>query len=97
MSRLKEFVSSKKSIITVFAVVFLIVCLLVANFLSLLLVRTGGEGESVSSSAFDVYMLSLAKSQVEKEAEARASDFQSIGAGGYIWEQDGYYIVIASC
>lgn len=97
MSRLKEFVSSKKSIITVFAVVFLVVCLLVANFLSLLLVRTGGEGESVSSSAFDVYMLSLAKSQVEKEAEARASDFQSIGAGGYIWEQDGYYHVIASC
>ena len=91
-----SFFKSKKFFIVSLCVVFLIACTIVANYLSLALVRTNSTSESVSSSAFDVYMLTLAKSQVKAEAEALAGDYQKVGAGGYIWEQDGYFYVVSS-
>lgn len=41
-------------------------------------------------------MLTLAKSQVKSEAQSRASDFQKIGGGGFIWEQEDYFYVVSS-
>lgn len=38
----------------------------------------------------------MAKSQVKNEAISRAEDFQKMGAGGYVWEDEGYYHVISS-
>ena len=41
-------------------------------------------------------MLSLNKSQFEKEAVALAEDYQKLGAGGYVWENDGYFHILSS-
>lgn len=91
-----SFFKSKKFFIISLCLVFLIACTIAANYLSLAIVRTNSTNESVNSSAFDVYMLTLAKSQVKAEAESMASDYQKVGAGGYIWEQDGYFYVVSS-
>ena len=93
---LKSKIFSKKSFILILITTFLIICLLVANFLSAFLIKTESKTENVSSNSFDIYILTLAKSQVEKEAESLASDYQQIGAGGYIWKNDDYFYVVSS-
>ena len=93
---IKNVFKSKKNLIVSIGVIFLVGCLIIANYLSLLLVRTDSGAENVSSSPCELYMLTLAKSKVEKEAKMLASDYQNIGAGGYIWEQNDYYYVVSS-
>lgn len=93
---LKRKISSKKTVLSVALSLLLLVCLIVANYLSLMLVRTETGGESVTAGDFKVYMLTLSKSQVEKESISRAVDFRKIGAGGYVWQQNEYYFVVSS-
>lgn len=52
--------------------------------------------ETVSSSAFELHFLTLSKSQVEKESVSHASDYRSIGAGGFVWKNGDYYYVVSS-
>lgn len=91
-----SFLKSKKFFIVSVCLAFLIACTIAANYLSLAIVRTSITSDSVSVDAFDVYMLTLAKSQVKAEAETLSGDYQKVGAGGYIWEQDGYFYVVSS-
>ena len=92
----KSLIKSKKTFISIFFTIFLIVCLIIANFLSVMLVKTSNTSENVSSTSFELYMLTLASSQVEKEAESLAVDYQTIGAGGFIWQKDNYFYVVSS-
>lgn len=92
----KKSISTKKIFIFSFAMAVLTFFILVAILLSNLIVQKTGNNENISSPSFDIYMLSLSKSQLEKESLARAGDFQQIGAGGYVWKYEGYYHVITS-
>lgn len=92
----KNFIKQKKGLLITFFSVFLVVCLIIANYLSLLLIKTNNTSESVQNSDFELHLLSLAKSQVENEAISLSADYQKIGAGGYIWYYDNYYHVISS-
>lgn len=87
---------SKKSVIIVLGSIFFAFCLACAYYLSILLVKTDSSTDSVTQNSFEVYMLSLGKSQLESEAQTRASDFQSIGGGGFVWKQEDYYHIISS-
>ncbi len=87
---------NKKIILTSLGATLLVVCLIVANYLSLLLIKTDSESTSIKSNNFELYLLSLSKSQVEKEAMTLAEDYRLIGAGGFIWKYDNYYHVISS-
>ncbi len=92
----KIFVNNKKTFIIIAISIVLVACLIIANYLSIYLLKANGISEEVSISELELHMLSLSKSKVEKEAKTIASDFQEIGAGGYIWKKDEYYHVIAS-
>lgn len=90
------FKNNKKSLIAMGSCLLFIVCLVIANFIASSLIATGKNVSEVKSSAYDLYMISLAKSQVKSEAISLSADYQKIGAGGYIWEQEGYFHVISS-
>ncbi len=92
----KKLFNNRKSLIIIACVLFLVVAIIIANYLSYLLIPSASNSSSVTKDSFSVYMLSLARSQVKSEAEGRAGDFQSIGGGGYVWEQDDYFYVISS-
>lgn len=92
----KTFNFSKKTFLIVLFSVTIVICLILANYLSLSLIKTNSSAESVSSNEFEIYMLSLSKSQVESEAKAIAPDYRKIGAGGYIWKKGDYYHVVSS-
>ena len=92
----KFWLKHKKSIIITSFSLCLVVCLMVANELASLLIPVSSPSDSVSSSAFDLHLISLSKSQVKAESRERAKDFQVLGAGGFIWQHEGYYHVISS-
>lgn len=92
----KTFKFNKKTFIIALISVLLVACLIIANYLSLTLIQATSSAESVSSNEFEIYMLSLSKSQVESEAKSIAPDYRKIGAGGFIWENDEYYHVVSS-
>ncbi|MBQ8792374.1 MAG: hypothetical protein IJZ62_02015 [Clostridia bacterium] len=92
----KFFKKHKKKILSVAGGLSLVLMLIIANLLSSLIIPVQGVSESVSANSFEMYLISLSKSQVESEAKAHACDFQKIGAGGYIWEHEGYYHIITS-
>jgi len=92
----KIFKFNKKIFIISLISVLLVACLIVANYLSLSLIKTNSSAESVSSNEFEIYMLSLSKSQVENEVKTIAPDYRKIGAGGYIWKKGEYYHVVSS-
>ena len=71
-------------------------CFILANFLARVIIPTNTTTESISAPSYTVYLISLSKSQLKKESISRAKDFQTLGAGGYIWEEDKYYHVITS-
>lgn len=87
---------NKKIILSAVVSAFLVICLIIANYLSLLLIKTDGESTSVKSNNFEIHCLSLAKSQVESEATTLAKDYMLIGAGGFVWKNENYYHVISS-
>ena len=92
----KILIKNKKSLIIVLSTCILIVCLILANYLSLYLIKTDNQSTSLSSTSFELHFITLAKSQVKNEALTLSTDYQSIGAGGFIWENDGYYHVASS-
>ena len=74
----------------------LVICLVIANYVANFIVPANSTAENITSNAFELHFLSLSKSQVENESIAHASDFRSIGAGGVVWEKDGYFYVVSS-
>lgn len=86
----------KKSLIIIFLSLFFLVCLIIAFFLSNFLVRADNSSESVKSNSFELHLLSLSKSKLEKEALAISGDYQKIGAGGFVWKDGEYYHVVSS-
>lgn len=92
----KTFKFKKKTFLITLSSLLLVVCLIVANYLSLMLIKTNSSADSVSSNEFEIYMLSLSKSQVENEAKSLAPDYRKIGAGGFIWKKGDYYYVVSS-
>ena len=94
MSKIFKF--NKKTFSIAFISVILVVCLIVANYISLAILKTNSSAENVSSNEFEIYMLSLSKSKIENEAKAVAEDYRKIGAGGFIWEKDDYFHIVSS-
>lgn len=92
----KTFKFNKKTFIITLVCTLLVVCLIIANYISLTLIKTNSIAEVVSSNEFEIHMLSLSKSKVENEAKTIAEDYRKIGAGGYIWKNDDYYHVVSS-
>lgn len=92
----KNLLKSKKSVISFAVIIFMIFCLIVANYLSLLLVPVSNNSESFASNATELYFLTLSKSQVENEVKVQAEDYQKIGAGGYVWKQNEYFYLVSS-
>ncbi len=88
--------SPKKIFLFSILTIFIVFCTIMAVLISNILVKTDQSSENVNSNSFTLYMISLSKSKVEKESISRASDFQKIGAGGFVWYQDEYYHVITS-
>lgn len=92
----KTFKFSKKTFLITLFSLLLVACLIIANYLSLTLIKTNSSAESISSNEFNLYFLSLSKSKLESEANSIAADYRKIGAGGYIWQKDEYYHVVSS-
>lgn len=51
----------------------------------------------LSSPYFKLYFISLDKAQTQSQAVTQAKDFQEIGAGGYVWQKDNTFFIVASC
>ena len=92
----KNLYNSKKILFISVAIVIMVFCAIVAYLLSSIIVPANKGSENISSSQFNLYMISLSKSQVENESLSRRADFQMIGAGGYVWKDEQYYHVISS-
>lgn len=88
--------SPKKIFLFSILTIFIVFCTIMAVLISNILVKTDQSSENVNSNSFTLYMISLSKSKVEKESISRASDFQQIGAGGFVWFQNEYYHAISS-
>lgn len=86
----------KKTILISLSSFVLIIFLMLANLFSNLIIPSNAPSESISAPAYEIHLISLSKSQVKKEAQEHAKDFQTIGAGGYVWENGGYYHIISS-
>ena len=92
----KFWVLHKKTIINGLLVTGIVLCLIIANLLSKFIIPSDLSSSSVSSSSYELHLISLSKSKVENESKERARDFQALGAGGFIWKQDDYFYVISS-
>lgn len=86
----------KKTFFSIFLSLVLVTCLIVANYLSNLILPVDSTAESISSTEFNLHFLTLSKSQLENEALSHAPDFREIGAGGVVWKQGEYYYVVSS-
>lgn len=73
-----------------------VACTLLASFISNYIVPASDLGEKVKTNSYTLYMISLADSKLEKEAEMLCEDYQKIGAGGFVWKSEDYYHVISS-
>lgn len=90
------FKNNKKSFLVALSCFIFIFCLVIANMIASSVISAGKTLNKVSSNSFDLFMISLGKSQVKSEALALCTDYQKIGAGGYVWEYEGYFHVISS-
>ena len=90
------FKNGKKTFFSIIFSIVIVVCLIVANFLSNFIIPADSTAENISSSSFELHFLTLAKSQVENEANSHAPDYRTIGAGGVVWKQGEYYYVVSS-
>lgn len=89
-------IKSKKILLAIVSFLVLACCIITAHFFSAFLLRTESVSTSVSTPSFDLYLLSLSKSQVKTEALSSCPDYQQIGAGGYVYQKDNYYYVVSS-
>lgn len=92
----KKFRKSKKTFISILLSFVFVACLIVANYLSSLIIPAEANSESITSSSFQLHFLALAKSQIENEAIAHAPDYRSIGAGGFVWKDNEYHYIVSS-
>ncbi|MBE7073901.1 MAG: hypothetical protein E7379_02280 [Clostridiales bacterium] len=90
------FKKHKKTLLGCVASLSALAILIIANCLANFIVPTNNLSSQVQANEFEMYLISLSKSQVESEARSHAEDFQIIGAGGFIWEKDGYFHIISS-
>lgn len=95
-SMTKFLIKNKKTLVWVTISLLLVICLILANYISLLILKTDNKSDEVTNPEVEIYMLSLSKSKLQNEAKSIAPDYQKIGAGGYIWKQDDYFYVISS-
>ncbi len=88
-----------KKVLIIFTFTFVFaICLGFAQVISYLIIPTSTQvSQGLATPSFKLYMISLAKSQLENSAASLAGDYQKLGAGGYVWKYNGYYHVIASC
>ncbi len=92
----KIFKKSKKFFLTFGISLILTVCLLLANLFAGLIIPADAGGSEISSQAYELHFLTLAKSQVKQESESLCPDFRKIGAGGFIWEKDDRFWLVSS-
>ncbi len=92
----KFLVNNKKTLILVALSLLLIACLIVANYISIFIIKANNKSEEITNPEVEIHMLSLSKSKLEREAKTIAPDFQEIGAGGFIWKNGDYYHVVSS-
>lgn len=92
----KIFNLRKKTFLSVVLSLVVIVCLIVANYLSSFILPADTNAESVSSADYTLYFLTLSKSQIKNEAITHAPDFREIGAGGFVWQEGEYFYVVSS-
>lgn len=90
------FKNNKKSLFIALSCCAIILCLAIANLIASSVISADKNITEIKSNSFDLYMISLGKSQIKTEATTLSSDYQKIGAGGYIWEKDGYFYIISS-
>ena len=82
---------SKKIYIIILLSLSLIVCIITANYFSLLIVKTDIQADKVSSSPFEITFISLSKSQVKNEALSLASDIQKKDGSGFVIQNENYF------
>lgn len=88
---------NKKYLIILSVILFLVTGIFCANICSIAFIASSTQNTSdIRTNEFDLYLLSTAKSKLEKSAQELAKDYQPIGAGGYIWKNDEYFYVISS-
>lgn len=88
--------NKNKVFITAFIYTLIVVFIIIGNYLSVFFITTSSNIADIKSNGFQLYMLSLSKSKIKKESSSIAKDFQSIGAGGFIWKYEDYYHNISS-
>lgn len=84
----------------ILTILCVVVCVFVSQFLSSV-ITTGAIGisnntTSTSYSEYKLYALSLASYSTESQANDCANTITRQGAGGYVWQKDNKYYVIAS-
>ena len=88
----KTFKFNKKSLIIFLFCLFFVVSLVIANFISLTLLKTNSTAEVVSSNEFEIHMLSLSKSKVENEAKTIVSNMPQSIANGLLYIADADFV-----
>lgn len=89
--------NKQKSMIVLLVAIVLATGVGIAGILSnILYVSASLPNGGIGSPGFEIYFLSLNKSKLENSAKSLAPDYQAIGAGGYIWQQDEYFHVFSS-
>ncbi len=92
----KSWFKSKKTLLIIFLSLVLVASLMLANYLSLRIIKVQAKSEGVTNNEVKLYMLSLSKSKVLNEAKSIAPDYQELGAGGYIFKRGDYFHVVSS-
>ncbi len=92
----KKLNSNKKILICLASIFVLATALLLANLISMITFPVSQSSQEVHVNSFELHFLAVNKSQNELSAKALASDYQPIGAGGFIWKEGDYYYVASS-
>lgn len=74
----------------------MVICFLLAHFLSTYIIKTESTSTNIYSPSFELNLLSLSKSQVKQETLSFCSEYQKIGSGGYVWQNENYFHAISS-
>lgn len=87
----------KKSFLAIGLSLFLVAMLILANYLSALLIKsTDKSAATLSSNSLSIYVICFDRSLTQAGAESLASDYRTKGAGGFVLEKDNYFYVASS-